>query len=241
MSQIDTYDLVTGNAVVSGIAAKVTAFRGVDDMERRVERLKDVVESTRKQYVTLVYDIPTAKNADCPNPSRLLWGHGFRLNFSCWVMPKGQLEAPAVVELMGEWKQHGIKHYVIEYAESQMDVVRAIAQEKLDEELRRVHTSLIECIMAADDALKTVMAEFVGPLTPKMEDNILSARDNRVRARINLAIKEFRAALKCAELFDESENLADLFAGVRSAIIAHKEAFNATAEARSVRQVTETI
>ncbi len=229
--------LTTAEAVHGGINAQARSWRGVDGMEQRVGRLADVVESAAQGYVTLVYDIPEKKRSACPNPSRTLWPHGFRLNFSCWVMPKERLAHADIVALLAHWKAHGIRAHVIEYAESQMAVVRGIAREKLEEEVRRVHTSLIEGIIAADDALKAALDEEApegADELAKAEADIEARHDHkaRVRSRLSQASRELDAAIGCAELFDEREALSDLFEGVRAALRSREGALQAATASR---------
>jgi hypothetical protein len=224
-----------------GIAASTNGGGG-DAVSQKLESLQAAAEMASGAYVMLVYDIPTSKNHLAPNPSRMLWRHGFRLNFSCWVLPAKELENEEIAALLDNWAIAGIKHYVIEYAESQMEVVRKIAAEKIDEELRRIHGSLIACIDSADQALK---AAIQSPEWQAMDADARRERENyrcaAIRSRINLAVKEFAAALACAEMYDATERLADLLAGVRAAIRSRQEAFAITASLRGIKAAAETV
>jgi hypothetical protein len=221
----------------------------VDSMEQRVQTLKRTVEESGKEYVDLSYDIPTSKNSEVGNPSRMLWKYGFRRQLSCWTMPKHNLEAPEIKDLIAEYEAQGITVDVIVFAEHQMEVVRKIAARKLDEQVRDIHTSLINAIITADEALKKAQekeaAEKAGTSEEDTESKsavvTVARRNQRVRSSLRKAVEDFQNAVHCAELFDQSENLADLFAGIRSAIMAAREAFNAQMREQGSMLLAETL
>jgi hypothetical protein len=187
---------------------------GVEKMAASVETLKGT------KFAMLVYDIPTHKNDVCPNPSGLLWKHGFRMNLSCWVMPMDRLTHPDVTELLNLWTANGIVNHVVEYAESQNEKIRAIAQTKLEEEIRRLHTSLIETLGNATDAYNAAVAQLEAEnlLTPKAEDIANSRRISRWKQILKESGERLNAAVACAELFDDTMNLSDLIESVRAAV-----------------------
>jgi hypothetical protein len=124
-----------------------------------------------------------------------------------------------------------------------MGKIRDLAQKRLDDELRSLHTSLIERINRADAALAEAQAGMEArvaageEVTLNEQERLEARRDNAVRAMLRDASEKFAACLECAERFDMSMEDNDLFAAYRAAIAAHRTAFNARmqAEGRSVR------
>jgi type II secretory pathway component PulM len=58
-------------------------------------------------------------------------------------------------------------------------------------------------------------------------DKLNAIKDNNVRAILKQSASALEAALTCARLFDEEENVADLFEGLRQAINSQVLSFNA--------------
>lgn len=193
--------------------------------EVKIETLQRVVSKvSNDNYVMLVYDIPTAKNDVCPNPSNLLWRHGFRINLSCWVIPSKRLETRTIKAIFQTWDANNIVYHTVPYAEHAMEQIRKIARLNLDQEIRRVHTSLIEKIAAADEQLQqAIKAEDATPNATEAAD---AYRDNRVRSAIKLAAEQLDAAISCAEAFDATEDVASLLDGLRNAIRSQVSTFN---------------
>jgi hypothetical protein len=224
----------SGAEVHAGIVATTAAAHALtnssaDYAEARIRRLQKIVEKVSNDtYVMLVYDIPTSKNDDCPNPSGTLWRHGFRMNLSCWVLPSKQLDSPRIKRLLAHWQAHKIKVHIVPYAKEAIDQIRAIARENLDEEVRRVHTALITNIDSADRALSSAIKkmEEENTCTNDEQQREVDKRNNKVRAQFKLAAERLDAAIQCAEVFDESENMEALIVGVREAIRSQQETFN---------------
>ncbi len=205
--------------------------------EQRIAGLQQVVDSASKDFVLLIYDIPQALASECPNPSYLLWKYGARINLSCWFMPAESLERDDIKRMLTRWKRYttyvddhgvtqtGVTCFVIPQDPMQRNAIRGIALLNLDEEIRRQHTSLIECLNNADLALKA--AQDAEDATERSRSAAQGKRDNAQRAKLKKANDEMAAAIRCAEAFDMTMEVKDLLEGLRHAISARREAFNA--------------
>jgi hypothetical protein len=69
-------------------------------------------------------------------------------------------------------------------------------------------------------------------------DKLNSIKDNNVRSIIKQSAAALEAALTCARLFDEEENVADLFEGLRQAINSQVLSFNASWHRRTASGAT---
>jgi hypothetical protein len=211
------------NNTAAAVANKSLARAGND-----LAGMEKVVADCSQPFVMLIYDIPSRLSSECPNPSRLLWRHGFRLNLSCWVLPLREMDALPLVDLMALWAEHGVRVHCIEYAESQRDKIKAIAVEKLEEELRRQHTSLIVNLSSADEWLKKALEAADG-------EKGLAKAGATYKGRMRLVFREasnmLDAAILCAQTYDDTGMTSDLVNGLRQAIAAKKAAFEAHAEA----------
>jgi hypothetical protein len=183
----------------------------------------------------LIYDIPDALSEVCPNPSGQLWPVGFRLNKSCWVLPQVSLDSSTVRELLAHWANYpGVECHIIPYAERALAQIREIAAEKIRQRVVEIHTSFITRLDAASERLQRARAELdqVSRETPDVVsqqdyDKLNAIKDNNVRAILKQSASALEAALTCARLFDEEENVADLFEGLRQAINSQVLSFNA--------------
>src|SRR5678815_1790415 len=210
--------------------------------ERNIKRLEGTVKRLAGgDLYMLIYDIPTVKNEECPNPSGLLWWYGFRLNLSCWVMPEKSLKSRKVQELLAHWEEHRIETHLIKYSEDQLEKIRDIARSKLAAEVKRAHTSLLTRIESAAKRLDEARAELesgekVGKhSTPRERDALLAAHSNSVRATLSKSIEALEASVSCAQVFDETESTADLLHGLREAIASEAASFNILAKQRGVK------
>jgi hypothetical protein len=238
--------LPTGAAKeVAGNTVQVTESRhssrtrghGVDEVEIRVDALQRAVKGTESGFYMVIYDIPVKMNKQCPNPSHIFWRYGFRLNDSCWVFTGKGLNTNCVQSELRLWQQHKIATFIIRYHDDEVAQIRAIAQIKLEEEIRRVHTSLITTIDRADQQLKDALVE-VSCVTPEARDEAQKKRDLAVRARINTATEALDAAISCAEHFDTSESVSELLRGLRMAVRSRAITFNHSAREKHIKRVT---
>jgi hypothetical protein len=201
--------------------------------ERNITRLEKSVELLKGEIFNLIYDIPTVKNEVCPNPSHILWHYGFRLNLSCWVLPKKSMEAPRIRKLLAHWREHNIETFIIPFAEYAVAQIRQIAVDKLQAEIIRAHTSLIERIDAASQRLREAEIEMdkreqqnKESVSWKERELADKARHNQVRAIIRQANDNMLACLDCARAFDETEKVRDLLNALRKAVETQALLFN---------------
>lgn len=239
--------------VVNNEVGKVS----VRTAEERIAGLRKVIEKVNDDvYVIFRYDIPsdvaTAKfdhKADhypCPT----LWRHGFRDTLSVWIMPSKQVEHPRIQNLIQGWRDYNnhpertgkpIKFRTVAISESEMNQIREMAVESLDEYIRELHTALITNIIAADERLKKQQDTFNKDIeegrevTQKQMDTAESTRDNAVRAMLKRKGEELNSAIASAELFDVTESVDDLLNGLRSALRSQVETFNERAAIRGVK------
>ena len=122
----------------------------------QLEAAQEVVKKIETETLWMLqYDIPKVLDKACPNPSWLLWRHGFRLTDSCWILPDSGLKSPLVQELLEHWERFPeLEHYLFDYSERCKQGVLAAARKKLEEEIRRCHTKLIKDIIKADAYLE---------------------------------------------------------------------------------------
>jgi hypothetical protein len=211
---------------------------GQEDFQRRLEQLNKFSKAAQEDYIGLSYDIPVAKNKECPNPSWLLWHYGFRLQESYWILPKKALEEGEVKSLFRVWDRNGISYDVLVQAKESNEAIRQIAARKLREELIRQHGSLVLRIHNADKSLQDLHNEAEKEereLSGKELDAATQSRHNKVRAAIRDGVRNLRSAIRCAEIYDVTECLEALTDGLRQAIQAQAQAFNAVAYQQGFR------
>lgn len=233
--------------VVDRETRKATRFcsgNQVDDVERKIKGMQEVIEvvSTEDYYLFWYYINSLSK---LPNPSHLLWGLGFfRFDGSCWIGPKKKV--PALADITNEWDQYKettltngkveVDYCIIRQPSEYREMFKQRARKALDEEIRRVHTSLIDCIANADETLKKVLEK--EGVTWNQERKAESIRDSAIRARIRKAQEELKNCINCALSFDEMERVSDLIAALRAAINSQKESFNAAMMAKGGKCVS---
>jgi hypothetical protein len=208
----------------------------VSKAEADLKRLEKAARTLQGDVYMLIYDIPDALNESCPNPSGKLWPVGFRLNKSCWVLPQASLDSSTVRELLAHWSNYpGVECHIIPYADRALVQIREIAAEKIRQRIVEIHTSFITRLDAASERLEKARAELdqVSRETPDVVsqrdyEKVEASKDNNVRAILKQSAAALEAALTCARLFDEEENVADLFQGLRQAINSQVLSFNAS-------------
>lgn len=222
----------------------------VDTAESRIQGMRKVAERIKDDtYVLLQYDIPESVKTDAAPtaegvdtyPCPILWRHGFRMTKSVWVMPSKQVGMALVQNLLNGWKAFNadpartgkqVKFRILPFAEETMEEIRRMAVEAIDEYIRELHTSLIECIANADESLRKAMERLDADekagleVTAKQVERTEATRDNAVRAILKKKGEELNLAIASAELFDATEDVADLLRALRQAIRANVGSFN---------------
>ena len=205
----------------------------------RISSLEKGIIAASKGFTLLQYDIPQKLASACPNPSRLLWGFGFRMTLSVWILPNGSFECAPIQRLVSHWegyKAQGLRCRIVPAGEFSAEQIRTILNEELSDAIRDCHTSLIVNI---DNAAKK-LDEARNKLNASEKDltGAQSAHDGSVRNHIKNAGAMLQNALQLAEMFDISEDTKTLIAALRMAAQSQAEAFNASAKLRNVKQIT---
>lgn len=182
------------------------------------------------------YDIPDT--VQYPNPSPRLWPLGaVRYQLSCWMVPIAVRAKPEFQELIDEMAIAGVqKIRLVKISDEEEEQIREMARDALKYEAERIHTALITKLIKADNAYKAALEE----AGASCEDELLvwegtaAARKKRlkdIRNHIRRAGKELAAAVTAAEAFDETMNVADAMQGLKAAIAARSQAFQAELQA----------
>jgi hypothetical protein len=232
-SETARVNTATLNQIASTMELRTVGY-GIDATERRINQLQKTVSKLSGQLQLLFYDIPAVLNDDCPNPSPVFWRYGFRLNDSVWIMTKESVNAPAVQGYLAHWGNFpAVSAHVIPQSEEQTDKLRKIGVEKLREEVVRTHGSLIKRLASASERYVESMAKLdeseregveVSPLEREAPEKY---RDNTVRGILRGVGEDLNDAVRCAELFDATEEIKDLFNALRGVLRSEVGTFNA--------------
>lgn len=199
--------------------------KSVDLMERSIERAQNAVRRLADdRYWQIEYDIPETVKGKCPNPSGWLWRYAFRTSGSCWVIGQRELNKPIIQEWIERYRAEGCTVDLVKYDADQLDNVRRKARRALDTCLQEAHRSLISRIMSADERLEE--ARKAAQTSAELTD-AERTRANTVRAIIKGAAEALANACKCAEIYDEFGDSANLIQALREATRAAALAFNA--------------
>lgn len=207
-----------------GHSSMVAPVQGdMDATERQIKSLEKIAASMDADYTEISYDIPQELNR--LNPSKWLWRHGFRRQLSNWVLLTSNLNHPEVVAWLEVLATHGIVVDTLDVAKHEKEKIKRWAVRELENKIRQEHTSLINNIASADAKLREIQLD--DEKSSRELEVADAARDNRVRSIIKTACEQLDAAIKCAELFDETMKNDDLVTALRAAIQARASAFNA--------------
>jgi hypothetical protein len=196
--------------------------------EQNVSRMENALRRMHGDIWMLIYDIPAVLNSECPNPSGLLWHYGFRLNKSCWVVPQDGLNSSPVQKLLNHWSKYSIEVHLIRYHPDEVKNIKDKCRTKLEEEIRKQHTSLIKRLDNASKRLEEARKELDPTIHTNEVEQVESKYANDVRLIMRDSIDAFQAALDCARMFDETENTKDLFKALKNVIKSEALTFNAS-------------
>lgn len=225
----------------------------VDRAMARIQGMEKLAGKLNEPHYVFTYDIDDDKKAKNPNPSHAMWMHdeskvdrrgrpqkwrfpgmwafGFRYQLSCWIVPQSSLDSPKMQRIREHWERNGIESRAIRQHDSELANIREFAAVALRKELITLHTSLIEGIASADAIMAEKIAELGKEGKPlATEANVTglrAVRDNKVRARLKKSAEQLQAAIACAEAYDAMERTHDLRDGLKHAIRAAAEAFDA--------------
>ena len=157
-----------------------------------------------------------------------------------FIQDPNAITGKMLAELFNHWNECGITYDTTKIDKEETERKLQKCWESIANEIRKLHTQFIGRI---DSAAKT-LARKEGELKVRKEagEDITARdyhreegiRDNAVRQAIKRAADELEWALDCARLYDEEENLADLFEGFRAAIRSEAAAFDARMEQKSM-------
>lgn len=198
--------------------------QGLDQMERNIDSLQKLCKEASDGYSALFYDIPSDLQKECPNPSNVLWRISFRFNLSCWILPNKNREHQVLQDLLSHWKAFpSVKAYVKKWDQEENESIREIAKERLAEQLRELHTSLLKNIDSADSRLREALE---AAKTEKEQQLVSARRENEIRAILRKSSENLDQSIECASIFDESGSTTHLVQALRLALRSQIESFN---------------
>lgn len=222
---------------------RLVAPKNVDSIEQQVETLKAL--SKCKNWIQVNYDIPVGTY---PNPSPWLWRHAFRLTESVWMFTDETFARKDVQDMLeafnkdyvvtnpitGQDEIKRVTYDILPQSESENARIRGIAINRLDNEVRRIHTSLIRLLDNAAQNLDKVRTDV--EKTAKDLESSQASYDQTVRNLLRSSAKSLETAIAGAEAFDATEETAHLFNALRAAIQSAAESFNADARMRHAKR-----
>lgn len=214
------------------VVGRATRHMQTNTEEQRINCLQTGLDRVRTgKLIVFHYDIRDEKRRECPNPSGWLWRHAFRWTESVWVITEQEIKHPKIQDLFALWDEHKIKHYIVPQDESQKQLLIKIAQDNLTEEIRRVHQSFINRLLSADEKYRELVAAREDAADKGMQgdaskEDLDRKHANTVRAIVREVGEDLNNAIKCAELYDQEENVQDLLVGLREAISAEVKSRN---------------
>lgn len=220
-----------------------------DETGTHLSRLSNACDTLADQdlYIFWYYIPAELSEREVENPSAMLWRYGFRFDGSCWIMPEKSMKSEAITSLLAYWKtvppvevrgkgMVGVRTHLTRVHPDDMEDMVAMAKDRLSEEIRRVHQSVIERIASAGATLEKAIAECENEqnrrVKAKAEDKAQAVRDNAVRAILRKASEAMLNCVACAQAFDETESAKDLLSALRSVIMVETETFNAQMRVR---------
>lgn len=208
------------------------------DPELHVRRMREVIDACKEECVVLSYDIPDTVKDQCPNPSSWLWRYGFRFNLSVWMVPLKTIndEDSQVSQAIRHWQSHGVRVRWVRQHPDEAKKIQEYAIEDLRIQLVEWHTSLIRTIEGADTKLREELDKLPPESTERDELRLQQQRDSAIRKCLGKASDNLDSALKCAEIFDMTEDVDDLVRALRFARESALQSFNADAIRRGVKR-----
>lgn len=243
IDKVTTETVVAGTRRVVHPTTRPAAGTEVAVEATKIAQAQAVIDRLQEPQWLLQYDIPDS--SDESNPSWLMWRAGFfRLTKSVWVGAESCTKSPLIETLMSTYREKGIRAYLIPFADSANAQLRELATERLRELLVEIHTSLIRGLSAAHTRYHTAVKQ-MEEATAKGEEVSSSTQEtatNRhvggVRACLRIAAERLDTAVKFAEMYEQTEQVADLLAALRATLASEAASFNAQARLQN-RSVLE--
>lgn len=214
----------------------VTGKGGLDEQERKVNRMEAAIEWLKGQEIILVqYDI---HGKSYTLDYKEWWLRAFRLGESVWAFTQESISDPYMQEVFAEMVESGVTIDVLPQSEKTKGKLLEIAQRNLSAEITRLHTSLIERLDNASERLEEARKELEAEeekdkeVTHRQYQKLESKKDNECRAILKGAAEALNTSIKCARRFDLMEHVADLLKALREAVRSQALSFDAQMHAK---------
>jgi hypothetical protein len=166
--------------------------------------------------ILFMYDIPTTvRPEDYPSPSTDLRCFAARIEYSCWVVPEGQM--PRTEPIAAALRAVGAKVDTVRFDESDEVKIRSLARASIEREATRIRKYVEASISTTADKLTEAKTE--------MSANKTNAAIRYQQTAITRARTELNDAESCALAFDLDGDLAELVRATRAVIEARATAF----------------
>ncbi len=232
------------------------ALRGLNGEETIVMAMDESIKKMKKGIRVLETFIPSGLNDVCPSPCKTLYGLGFVHNDgSCWLVPEEMVTHSDFLALRALWKSwelgtplwlektakdplvdktKGVRHHLFRYHPDDLELVQALAWERLQERVVAIGVSLIDKLETASKALDKAEAsarDAEGNMTERAQHDTEKAHMTRLRTLLKASADDLEGSIKAAENFDATEALSELFTSLRKAITSEQKSLAAMAEA----------
>jgi hypothetical protein len=214
----------------------VTGKGGLDEQERRVNRMEAAVERLKGQELILVqYDVHSKSYT---LEYKQWWRRAFRLGESVWIFTQDSISDSYIQEVFAEMVESGVTVDVLPQSERTKQKLLEIAQRNLSAEITRIHTSLIERLDSASERLEAARKELEAEeekgkeVTHRDYQKLESKKDNECRAILKSAAEALNTSIECARRFDVTEHVADLLRALREAVRSQALSFDASMKAK---------
>jgi len=174
--------------------------------------------------ICLIYDIP--QTSDFENPSWFLRRFGVRLNLSCWMIPL--VNIPTIRPILDEMTAANVSWRMIKFDESESAQIKEAAIKAINDETARIHANLILTLQRASNRLEESNREAVRLHSLGEGEKAQKRYAATVERNLKTASDAFFDAVRAAEHFDLTWEVADLFEALEKAIKAERDAFIAT-------------
>jgi hypothetical protein len=228
---------------------RFTRTYSLDELEGQIASLERARDFMSGKIRRMTYDVPTIirQQPDMIEPTSVLRTIGPMPTESEVIGRKESFETPRLLRftsILDRYKKGSENHKRLgcyaKYRISGIDYedvndLKEMVNEAMDEKLIEAHTRLITGIADADKALEEAMKD--ENLTLKDQDRAGSAWANHCRSLIRDAHEELNIALASANQFDLTMETVDLLKGLRATVASQRKSFNALAAQRRLKGV----
>ena len=197
------------------------------------EQPKTPKKSRNKSYVFFAYYIRAG--FEFPNPSPILRHFALRFDGSVWFMPEAMTLLPECEQLINDMNSHkkkDVRCRIFRFDPAEREELQKYAREAMEAEIARIQAQLIENLDDAQKAYDEAMEAITANDGEKTQYNITVAREKKMKRSLKSAGELLNAAIDCAMVFDETDNVQSLLDGLRKAIQSRNKSFDKLIEAR---------